>query len=89
MEDARRQAAGALDIDGGARERVEAVADAQGAELVDGIVGEIVDGATWERAGRISRAPMDSSAADRLAPALFFDGSAIDFSSALLNTSGG
>ena len=58
--------------------------------VLNGMAFTLWDGrATWERAGRISRAPMDSSAADRLAPALFFDGSAIDFSSALQNTAGG
>jgi hypothetical protein len=52
--------------------------------VLNGMAFTLWDGrATWERAGRVSQAPMDSSAADRLAPALFFDGSAIDFSSAL------
>jgi hypothetical protein len=54
--------------------------------VLNGMAFTLWDGrATWERAGRIARAPMDSGAADRLAPALFFDSSAIDFSSALQN----
>jgi hypothetical protein len=46
--------------------------------VLNGMAFTLWDGrATWERAGRISRAPMDPSAADRLAPVLFFDGGAV------------
>jgi hypothetical protein len=58
--------------------------------ILNGMAFTLWDGrATWERAGRISRTPMDTSAGDRLAPVLFFDGGAIDFSSALQNAAGG
>jgi hypothetical protein len=66
--------------------RLEVPAQLVGLEgrVLNGMAFTLWDGrATWGRAGCISRQPIETATAERLAPVLFFDGSAIDFSPAL------
>jgi hypothetical protein len=52
--------------------------------VVNGMAFTLFDGrATWGQAGLVSRQPADATITGRLAPALFFDGSTIDFSGVL------